>query len=577
MLTELHIKNFAIIEALDLQFSSSLITFTGETGAGKSILIDAVETLLGGRLDATFVRSGAEQALVEGVFCIDPQEHSAIHTLLETEALLDDAHILTLGREIRPNGRSVARVNGRSVSAGLLREIGSQLVDIHGQSEHLSLLHPAQHLGLLDRYARLEATLSAYTHIYRRLQTLRAELNELRQAERDAARHLDMLNYQINEIESAHLHEEEEERLRQERNRLSNAETLATLVQSALTALDDGTPEAPAVTDLFGQVADALQDLGRLDPTQAATVEQAQATLDSLAEMARQLRDYQENIEFNPRRLDQVEERLNMINMIKRKYGESITAVLAFGVHSRQERETITHAGEHIAELAEQEAGLLTRLSLEGQKLSQQRRSRSDDLARALEAELASLQMSQTRFQVAFEQQPDPQGVQLDDGQHVAFDANGLEKAEFLIAPNPGEGLKPLARIASGGETSRLMLALKNVLAGADHIPTLIFDEIDQGIGGRMGGVVGQKLWLLAQQHQVMCVTHLPQLAAYGEQHFHVHKLAKGDRTITQVEELKGERRIQELAVMLGEVSQGTLQSAGEILQGVHQFTRDHA
>jgi len=573
MLNELHIENFAIINEVDLQLAEGLITFTGETGAGKSILIDAVETLLGGRADATMIRTGCERAFVEGHFSIDASVRAAVHEILKREELLDDPEHVIVGREIRTNGRNVARVNGRSVSAALLREIGEYLIDVHGQSEHLSLLRISQHLGLLDNFASVSDLLEPYQKTYKQLMAVRRELAELRQAEHEAARRIDTLTYQINEIEAAHLQPDEDVSLKEERNRLANAESLASLAQEALLALDEGTPESPPVTDLFGGAVHALGNLARLDPSQEALNDQASLLFESLSDLARELRTYVERIEFNPRRLDQVEERLGLIQNLKRKYGETIKAILDYAQKARQQLEAITHAGETIQELETEEARLLAQLGNEGTALSRKRHQQAERMGRAIEAELLDLQMADTRFDVDFLTRPDPEGVPLEDGQLVAFEASGLERVEFLIAPNPGEGFKPLAKIASGGETSRLMLALKNVLASADQIPTLIFDEIDQGIGGRVGVVVGQKLWRLARKHQVLCVTHLPQLAAFGAQHFHVEKLVQEGRTLTRVRQLSGENRLQELAQMLGGISTGTLQSAREILAAVDQQT----
>lgn len=583
MLTELHIENFAIIDQLDLNFSPALITFTGETGAGKSIIIDAVEALLGGRADSTLVRSGAERASVEGVFNIPEVARLQLQEILEREELFDDPNYVILGREIRTNGRNVARVNGRTVSASLLREVGEYLVDVHGQSEHLSLLHTSQHLRLLDSYALtahadgrkqpVSELLKSYGQTYKRLQAVRRDLEQIRQSERDAVRRTDMFTYQINEIEAARLLPDEEDDLRDERNRLANAEGLASLAQEALVALDEGSPEAPAATDLVGQVSHALAGLARLDPSQAALADQGQVLLEGLSELAASLRDYIEGIEFNPKRLDQVEERLALISTLKRKYGDSIPAVLAFAEDARRQLDEISHAEERIQELETEHERLLERLGQEGQALSAQRRAAAEQLAQGIEKELADLHMSGARFTVDFQQRPDPEGALLEDGSRVAFDASGLERVEFLIAPNPGEGFKPLAKIASGGETSRLMLALKNVLAHADQIPTLIFDEIDQGIGGRVGTIVGEKLWSLAREHQVLCITHLPQLAAFGEQHYHVQKSVLSGRTTTQVKPLQGQARLVELAQMLGEVSEGTLHSARELMQSVQKRT----
>ncbi len=341
MLTELRIENFAIIDRLELHFRPNLITFTGETGAGKSIIIDAVETILGGRADTTFIRSGTDRANLEAVFRIPDANRSAIHVILDREELQDDPNYISLGREIRASGRNVARVNGRSVNASLLRELGEYLIDVHGQSEHLSLLRVNQHQGLLDAYAIVDQKiqsdppvkelLDGYHQVYSQWLAVQRELEKIRRSEQDAARRADMLTFQINEIETARLRSGEEEDLKEERNRLANAEGLASLSQEALLALDEGDPENQAATDLFGQVVDALQSLVRLDPSQANLAEQAQSLFESMSDLSANLRSYQENVEFNPKRLDQVEERLGSIHILKRKYGGSITEILEFG------------------------------------------------------------------------------------------------------------------------------------------------------------------------------------------------------------------------------------------------------
>jgi DNA repair protein RecN (Recombination protein N) len=571
MLSELRIENFAIIELLELKFHPGLNIFTGETGAGKSIIIDAVESLLGSRADPTQVRAGAERANIEASFVISPAVRQPVQAILEREALLEDPMRVVLAREIRTNGRSVARVNGRQVNVGLLSELGEYLVDVHGQSEHLSLLKVGKHLGLLDSYAQVELVLAAYRLNYQALHELRRELQSLRQAEGEAARRLDILTYQINEIEAARLRPGEEQELRDERSRLANAEGLAASVQQALQLLDEGLPEAPPATEILGQVVSLLGSVARLDPQQSGLGEQMQAIQQSLEDVSVSLRDYLEKIEFNPRRLDAVEERLNLIHNLTRKYGATLQDVLDFAEKCRQQLDSIAHAGERIAELEQTEKELLLQLGKDGLVLSEKRHAAAQRLERAVETELDALKMSGAHFQVAFEQRLNPQGVPLPDGRRVAFDAHGLEAVEFLVAPNPGEGLKPLVKIASGGETSRLMLAIKNVLARADQVPTLIFDEIDQGIGGRVGAVVGRKLWELARQHQVLCVTHLPQLAVYGEEHFQVQKQLLEGRTVTHVEILSGESRLLELAQMMGEVSEGTRQSAQELIASARQ------
>ena len=574
MLVELRIENFAIIEGLNLKFSPGLVTFTGETGAGKSIIIDAVEVLVGGRAESTMIRSGAEHAQIEAIFRIPQGIKQSIHPILEREDLLDDTDFLTLGREIRTTGRNVARVNGRIINVSLLRELGEFLVDVHGQSEHLSLLRVREHIGLLDRYGGidLENLLKSYQATYQQLSSVMKELSNLQMAEREAARRMDMLTYQINEIEAARLNPGEEEDLLAERTRLANTETIATLVQSALIGLDEGTTETQSSVDSFGRVLDSLNDIAKYDPTQLEQAERAQRIFDELADLASYLRSYSEDIEFNPSRLNQVEERLNLIHNLTRKYGDSIPDVLAFAEQAREQLESITQAGERIEVLEIQSQELRSTLAIQGEKLRKKRHEVAKHMEKELESELADLHMPEAKFKTDFNQEIDPEGIPIEDGKRVKFDSNGLERVEFLIAPNPGEGFKPLVKIASGGETSRLMLALKNVLAKADQVPSLIFDEIDQGIGGRAGTVVGQKLWELARLHQVMCITHLPQLAAFGEQHFQVQKQILEGRTVTCVEDLNNKKRVKELAEMLGEVSDSSIISAQEMLQTALQI-----
>ena len=574
MLTELRIQNFAIIDNLELKLGPGLTILTGETGAGKSIILDAVTMLIGGRAETTVIRAEAENAFVEGVFKLQGPVKDALNEILEREELLDDENYVTLTREVRREGRSIARINGRTVSVSLLKELGTYLVDIHGQSEHLSLLDTRAHLGLLDRYADVNSSLSIYRESYHKLLSVRRELNELRKAQLDAERQIEFLTYQSEEIEAAKLKTGEEDGLKEERDRLANAESLAEYAQKAITALDEGTPESPAASDLVGQAAHAMRGLAKIDATRSELSEQATGLDEMLAELVRSLRDYLEEIEFNPKRLEEVEERLDLIHSLTRKYGGSIEKVIEFGKNAHAQLENITHATERMEELEGEETALLKNLAEQGSSLSQKRRKAATELGKGIETELNDLRMADAQFSVDFKAKADPNGLPVQD-KRVAFDQNGFDLIEFLIAPNPGEGLKPLVKIASGGETARLMLALKNVLARADEIPSLIFDEIDQGIGGRVGLVVGQKLWNLARNHQVFCVTHLPQMAAFGDEHYQVQKLIQDKRTLTRVEPLTGEPRLLELAQMLGEVGEGTLRSAHEILQMAQDLKQD--
>jgi len=577
MLAELTISNFAIIDHLHLTFSPGFNVLTGETGAGKSIIIDAVNLLLGGRADSNFIRAGTDKAQVEGIFYLSPREQAALSPLLQEEALDDgDPGLIVLSREIRASGHNICRINGRTVRLSTLEQFGSQLIDIHGQSEHLSLLNERSHLDFLDRYGKLEAERAVLADKVHQLRQVRQELNELTRNERALEQRQDMLRYQVDEIHAARLEAGEDIALEQERNRLTNAEKLSALSGEVLQLLVEGQEGQGNVIDLLGQATRALSNLARIDPQMESYLQQAEELGYQLDDLASAIQDYQEQVEFNPKRLEQVEERLTLIRRLQRKYGDSIQDVLAFAQRAAEELAAIEHSGERIAELQAQEEALLREIGRLGAALSERRRQAGERLAAAVEAELAELKMERTRFAVDLHWEPQPDGAPVDDpppgreAGRYAFSTGGLDRVTFLIAPNIGEPLKPLARVASGGETSRLMLAMKTALAMADHIPTLIFDEIDQGIGGRIGGIVGKKLWGLSQleggAHQVFCVTHLPQLACYADRHLRVQKSLSGERTITSVEALDGEARVDELANMLGGSGENTRQIARDLL-----------
>ena len=572
MLTELRIENFAIIESLYIELGKGLVILTGETGAGKSIVVDAVETLLGVRADISQIRAGDDRARVEGTFSLQGAFKDKVIAILEREDLMGDSDILTMQREFRREGRNVVRINGRSATLAVVKELGEILIDLHGQSEHLSLLRVPSHLLLLDRYGGHEKELSDYQKAYQALAELRQELSTLRMSDQEAASRLELMRHQVEEITAAKLQNGEEESLKEERNRLANAESLAENVNLALAALDENASGETTAIDRLGQVLAALRSLRKVDESQQAKEARAQTLFDDVSDLSSDLRAYLDEIEFNPARLEEVEERLGLIQSLKRKYGDDIPAVNAHAEKTSRQLENISNAEERIAQLVEEEMLQLSALGQLALALSSQRHQAADQLSRAIEIELADLRMEAASFGVDFRSRESDDGLPI-DGKHLAFNAGGHEQLEFLVAPNPGEGLKPLVKIASGGETARLMLALKSVLARADQTPTLIFDEIDQGIGGRVGAVVGRKLWQLAREHQVLCVTHLPQLAAYGDQHLKVEKLLQGERTGTVLTSLMDEPRILELASMLGEVSDGTLQSATEILASVREHT----
>jgi DNA repair protein RecN (Recombination protein N) len=573
VLAELLIQNFAIIDQIHLRFGSGFSVLTGETGAGKSIIIDAVSLLLGGRGGVDVIRAGADRATIEGVFLLDEETESIILPLLEQDSLQgDDPEVLVLAREIRREGRNVCRVNGRSVALKVLAGIGQYLVDIHGQTEHLSLMRVREHVDLLDRYGDLWPLRDQVAAAVRQLRGVRRELEGLRRDERELARRVDLLQYQVGEIRAANLQAGEDRELLQERNRLANAEQLVELADEAYYALFEGGEDQASAVDLLQVAARALSGLVRLDPTTASVSDGAEAVSYQLEDLAASVRAYRDQIEFNPQRLDQVDDRLAAIRNLQRKYGDGIEEVLAFADRAAAELEVIEHSGERIAELESEEEHLLHKVGRLGADLSARRREAGERMAAGIVAELAELSMQRARFGVDLNWREDAAGAYAGD-RRVAFDLTGLDRVEFQVAPNVGEPLKPLVRIASGGETSRLMLALKTVLAQADRTPTLIFDEIDAGIGGRVGAVVGQKLWGLTvadtdwgNQHQVLCVTHLPQLASYADRHLYVSKGVVGDRTLTGVQLLSGEEREQEIAGMLGSITERTRASAREII-----------
>lgn len=569
MISEIYIKNFAIIEELRMQLAPGFSVLTGETGAGKSIILDAMSLLLGGRADTTMVRADCETAYVEGIFTLPGWYQENIASLLAEEGVDEgDAHTLLLAREVRVNGRNICRVNGRAVTLGFLREVSEGLVDIHGQGEHLSLLKPRSHLPLLDAYAGLQAEQQALAREVKALRDVEKELAELKRNARNIAQRIDMLEFQVSEIDAARLEVGEEEELRSERTRLGNVEQLMESANEALALLMGLDDEMPAAVDLLSQAERALDKLVRLDPSKEEWLERLEGLVSEFEELTADLRYYQEDLEFNPKRLNYVEERLELINNLKRKYGDTVEDVLHFRSEAQEELEKISHDEERTETLAADVERYLRRIGQMAQALSEKRRAGAEKLAAAVERELVDLNMDGARFSVEFDRVPDDEGAYVGQ-ERFAFDRTGIDRAEFLISTNPGEPLKPMARVASGGETARLMLALKTALARVDDTPTLIFDEIDQGIGGRVGDVVGRKLWGLAGlgDHQVVVVTHLPQLAGYGDTHFHVSKGLSNGRTVTAVRRLDDEGRLDELAAMLGTHDEAARRGAEAIVQ----------
>ena len=575
MLEELRIQNFAVIDRLDLSFGKGFNVITGETGAGKSILIDAVELMLGGKADAAFVRAGSDRSLIEGVISIDSINRAAVMAVLEREDLVDadNPDYVTIVREIRRRGRSSGRINGIAVKADILNEVGDMLFDIHGQSAHLSLFRRRYHIDLLDRYADLLEARGGLANLVNALGEMQQEMRRLQDDKEALERRADLLRYEAEEIKAADLQPDEERGLLAERSRLANSEQLAALAQEAARLLNgDDRDSHPSIVDGLMQVAAAMDKLAAIDPDLGADDELAEGLAQQAQELALMMARYAGEVEYDPQRLDELEERLELIRTLKRRYqATGIKDIIAYGARAAEELERIDHSDARLEGLRRQEARLLGYIGDISQRLSQARQTAGQALSAAVVRELNDLRMERTRFDVLLAQAEHPAGC-IVDGQRYKFDAKGMDDVEFMMSANPGEPLRPLAKVASGGEAARIMLALKRVLSAADPTPILIFDEVDQGIGGRIGAVVGEKLWSLSAAHQVLCVTHLPQLASYGDRHFHVRKDITRAHAAAQVRVLEDEsERIAEIADMLGAAGASGRQSAHDILQAARR------
>ena len=623
MLLELNIKDFAIIDRLSLRLEQGFNVLTGETGAGKSIIIDALGTLRGDRADPTFVRAGTERARVEGVFSISDRP-DVVPVLTEYGLWDDEDEQVILSREVNAeSGRSVARINGRAVSISVLREVGGRLVDIHGQHEGLSLFNTRTHGEMLDRFGGLLAQRAEVAERVGALRKVRDELAALRKAAASRAERIEELRFLLEDVGAVKLRPGEEAELLQERSLVQNGAKITDLVTSAYALLYEGDeagrrPIKPVVESL-GTINDALAELARLDPSVARAAEQASELLYMLEDLAASVRGYRDGMEFDPARLDAIEDRLTLLRDMQRKYHGSIEQIVERAASAEAEIERLTHSAEHLADLEAQEARLLTEIGALAGQLSLRRRAMGDQLAAAVEGAMRDLAMPNVRFFVALEHEQDSNGVPVpiedqrrktkdesaslledqrpktkDESASLlatntavaasaplssvvsrwSFDKTGIDQIEFLLSPNPGEPLKPLARIASGGESARLLLALKSILSRVDDVPTLVFDEVDVGVGGRAGHVVGEKLWGISDRHQVICITHLAQVASFGDAHYAIAKSFSADRTHTRILLLNDEQRIEELAAMLDgvPVSDHSRRSAQEMIERASAF-----
>jgi len=537
MLRVLRIRNLAVIESVEVEFGSGFNVLTGETGTGKSIVVEAVGLLLGARASADLVRTGEPQATIEAVFD-------------------DDGRTLRVRREVTSQGRSRSFIDGAPASAGSLRELSARLVELHGQHEHQTLLDPLSHLPLIDSHAGLESLVERVASAWRSVRLIREQLDRARMDGREKAARLDLIAFQLGEIEKAAPRAGEDDDLTTEKHVLANAERVQRLCEESYSTLYDSDQSVLAG---LGQVWKRLSELATLDAQFAEHVAARDTIKSQLEDLSAFLRRYADGIDASPERLQQVEDRLALLERLKRKYGPTLTDVIVTGNALKAEREFLTGATETAGEL-EQALASASREYLDAARaLSTRRRAASRAFVAPLEAVLADLAMERTRFEVRFNE---------GDAPEESWTERGIDQAEFYLSPNVGEDLRPLSRIVSGGELSRVMLALKTMSMDGQRGKTLIFDEVDAGIGGRVADVVGVRLGRLGERFQVLCITHLPQIASRASTHFHIDKAVRGNRTVTAVRRLDDEGRVEEIARMIGGavVSEQVRASARELL-----------
>lgn len=553
MLEHLHIRNVALIKESEISFGDGLNILTGETGAGKSMIIDSLQFALGGRAGKDFLRHGEKQAAVEALFSV--QSQALTEKLAENGIAPEEDGTLLITRTLSEAGKSVCRINGSTVTVGMLKEIAEDMIDIYGQHEHQSLLNPVKHIRLLDRFcgAGFGEAMEEYKNSRQRLKDLEKQLAILIGDESQREQRMDMLLFQKEEIEAAELQEGEEDALLEQKKRLSSMERLIRLTGESVTLLYDGDDRAPSACDQLGDALAKLQEAAEYD---AALSPLADALADGYAaveDCARELKRKAEKQEADPEELERIEERLQLFYKLKRKYGGSIEAVLEFYEKAVQELEFLSNSSEKAAELSAKKAEEEKRLSALAETLTARRRATAEQVEEQIETALHDMEMKHARFHIQIEEKAD-------------WGADGKDKVEFLISANAGEPLKPLAKIASGGEMSRVMLALKTVLVDADEIGTFIFDEIDTGVSGRTARRVGEKMRFLGGKRQLLCITHLPQIAAMADNHFLIEKESDAGETVTRVTALDEEGAVREVARLMNDVTETTLAAARELL-----------
>ncbi|ETX03255.1 MAG: hypothetical protein ETSY1_00635 [Candidatus Entotheonella factor] len=562
MLAQLHIENYALIDRVDVEFGPGLNILTGETGAGKSMIMGALGLVLGQRANTDVIRISGKPTRVEALFDISecPQLRQLLH-MLDIE--VDDATLL-LKRVVHKKG-SRCYVNTHLATLTMLQDIGQHLVDILGQHHHHTLIQRDQQLGLLDAFGKLTNETAELREMYNRYQDLEQEQHRLRQSEQDRLQRQDLIEFQLQEIDSAVLQTGEEEQLQQERHLLVNAEKLHDLANEAYGALYQNDASA---LDLLSTALDRLTQLANLDPQQDALRNALQDSFYALDDAAHSLRDYGEQMDVDPARLQELEDRLALIARLKRKYGTTIEDILKHHDAIAFEQQSWGHHEERLEQLETELNQYRQSLKSLAITLSDKRQQAAERLEQAVQQELQDLNMAHPVFRIAHTLRHSETGDFAVGTEHVTLTADGIDDITYMFSSNPGQPPKPLARIASGGELSRVMLALKSVLAREDHMPTLIFDEVDAGIGGQTARVVGEKLHRIARSHQIFCITHLPQIASHGDQHYRVEKSEDSNQTTTELRTLDFAERIDEIARMTSgdEITEATRRYAEEML-----------
>ncbi|MCD8145879.1 MAG: DNA repair protein RecN [Clostridiales bacterium] len=562
MLSVLHIENIAVIESAEIQFDRGFNVLTGETGAGKSIVVDAIGAVLGGRTSRDLIRTGAKSALVSATFMDLPE----LDWFAENGVGPDEEGSLLLQRELRLDGKNLCRLNGRPVPLAQLRELGRQLLNIHGQHDGQQLLDPECHLSYLDSYGETSPLLADFQQAYHQVAALKKQISALQMDEAEKARRIDSLTYQIDELERANLKPGEDKELTERRNLLRNAGKLMDAIDTAFYALYGG-DDRDGVISLVETAEEALRAGGRYSQELAALSDSLSELRYTLTDTAEQVQEKKEGLEISPHELDELESRLDLIYRLKKKYGATVEEMLAYLERSKQELEEIQYSSDRIEQLTRLLVGALREAAARGKKLTEARKERARSLEQRIQKELADLDMPKVRFQVQFT--PKEGSFHMDE--------TGMDQVQFLMSANVGEDLKPIHKIASGGELARIMLALKNVLAENESITTLVFDEIDTGVSGRAASKVARKMADVARRKQVLTVTHLPQIAAMADVHFSVEKGERDGRTYTDVERLTPQRRREELARLTGGsvVTPALLKSAGELLEQSEAYRKE--